>query len=131
MAETVKEAEKQNLHDADEVRTTERMRVEVVRLAGTTVMRGTFEPGWRWSEHVKPVAGTESCEVKHVGYVISGRMHIRMDSGEELLLEPGDFASVEPGHDAWVEGDEPFVVLDIYSGEVYGKGAATEVRRAA
>jgi quercetin dioxygenase-like cupin family protein len=131
MAETVKEAEKQNLHDADEVRTTEKMRVEVVRLGGTTVSRLTMEPGWRWSEHVKPVAGTESCEAKHLGYVISGRMRVRMDSGEELVLEPGDFASIEPGHDAWVEGDERFVVLDIYSGEVYAKGAATEVRRAA
>jgi quercetin dioxygenase-like cupin family protein len=131
MAETVKEAEKQNLHDADEVRTTEKMRVEVVRLGGTTVSRLTMEPGWRWSEHVKPVAGTESCEAKHLGYVISGRMRVRMDSGEELVLEPGDFASIEPGHDAWVEGAERFVVLDIYSGEVYAKGAATEVKRAA
>ncbi len=131
MAEIAKEAEKQNLRDADEVRITDKMRIELVRLGGTTVARGTLEPGWRWSEHVKPIAGTESCEVKHQIYVLSGNLHVRMNDGEELVLEPGDFASVAPGHDAWVEGEAPFVALELFAGEVYAKGASVELKRAA
>jgi quercetin dioxygenase-like cupin family protein len=87
-------------------------KLEVVVLDGQTVGRGTFEPGWRWSSHVKPLAGTESCQAFHVGYVESGRMGIRMDDGEETEVRPGDFLAIPPGHDAWVVGDEPCVLID-------------------
>lgn len=79
---------------------------------GVTLGRGVFEPGWKWSNDVKPIAGTQSCEAAHFGYCVSGRMRIRMDSGEEFTVGPGDAMHIEPGHDAWVIGDEPCVVLD-------------------
>ena len=87
-------------------------RLEIVNSEGGAVGRATFEPGWRWSEHVKPIAGTDSCQAAHVGYTISGHMTVRMDDGEELTYGPGDFMVAAPGHDAWVVGDEACVVLD-------------------
>ncbi|WP_354644375.1 cupin domain-containing protein [Kitasatospora camelliae] len=86
--------------------------VELVELGSTAVGRGTFNPGWKWSEHVKPLAGTDSCQSAHVGYCLSGRMVIRMDDGTETEVGPGDALEIPPGHDAWVIGDEPCVVLD-------------------
>ena len=76
------------------------------------VGRATFLPGWRWSEHVKPIAKTDSCQAAHMGYFISGRMKVVMDDGEEMEFGPGDFAIMAPGHDAWTVGDEPCVVID-------------------
>ena len=87
-------------------------RVELVNLPSGPVGKGTFEPGWRWSEHVKPLAGTESCQVPHVGYVISGRMKVVMDDGTEGEAGPGEVVHIDPGHDAWTVGDEPCVMLD-------------------
>ena len=81
-------------------------RVEIVKLAGGTVGRGTFEPGWRWSEHVKPIAGTESCQAAHMGYCVSGRMVVQMDDGTERRSARAT-SRRSPGHDAWVVGDEP------------------------
>jgi ketosteroid isomerase-like protein len=78
-----------------------------------SVLRGTFEPGWRWSNDVAPMAGTPSCQVHHQGYVLSGGMRIRMDSGEEHQLRAGDVFDIAPGHDGWVDGDEPCVMLDV------------------
>jgi quercetin dioxygenase-like cupin family protein len=86
--------------------------VELVNLEGGAVGRGTFQPGWRWSEHVKPIAKTDSCRAAHVGYVVSGRMKVVMDDGEEMEFGPGDFAVMDPGHDAWVIGNEPCIVID-------------------
>jgi len=86
--------------------------IELVNLDAGTVGRVTFNPGWRWSEHVRPVAGTDSCEVAHMGYTVSGRMHVRMDDGEEMEMGPGDVTVIPAGHDAWVVGDEPCVVID-------------------
>ncbi|HZU72493.1 MAG TPA: cupin domain-containing protein [Acidimicrobiales bacterium] len=86
--------------------------VEVVNLSAGQIGRATFEPGWRWSEHVKPIAGTDSCQAAHAGYFVSGRMVVRMDNGEEMEFGPGDVALMAPGHDAWVVGDEPCVVVD-------------------
>jgi ketosteroid isomerase-like protein len=83
---------------------------------GLTVGRGVFEPGWRWSVDVRPIAGTDSCRTRHLGYVVSGRMQIRGDDGSELAVGPGDLFDVPAGHDAWVVGEEPCVVLD-YSSE--------------
>jgi uncharacterized cupin superfamily protein len=77
------------------------------------VGRGIFEPGWRWSENVKPIAQTDSCEFPHFGYILSGRMRVRMDDGSEGEIGPGDVFTIAPGHDAEVVGDEPCVMLDV------------------
>src|SRR3954453_3784419 len=87
-------------------------KLELDNLEGGPVGRATFEPGWQWSKHVKPIAGTDSCEAAHMGYFVSGRMKVVMDDGEEMDYGPGDFAVMAPGHDAWVVGDEPCVVID-------------------
>ena len=86
--------------------------MDVVTLGDFTIGKGTFEPGWKWSEDVKPIAGTDSCQVLHTGYVLSGTMQIRMDDGTELMASPGDVVRIEPGHDAWVVGEESCVMLD-------------------
>ena len=108
----------------DETRTPEKTRVDVVRMNGATAARMTFEPGWKWSECVKPVAGTDSCQVRHVGFVHSGRLHLQHEDGTELDVGPGDAYVIEPGHDAWVVGDEGFVAYEFESGsaEEYAKG---------
>ncbi len=87
-------------------------RLELVDLDGAQVGRATFEPGWRWSTHVKPVAGTDSCQAAHMGYNVSGRMKVVMDDGEETEFGPGDFMVIPPGHDAWTVGDDACVVID-------------------
>lgn len=90
----------------------DRGQLEMVNLDEGAVARATFRPGWQWSKHVKPIAGTESCEVPHRGYVISGHMTVRMNDGEEATFGAGDFMLIPPGHDAWVVGGEPCVVID-------------------
>ena len=87
-------------------------RMEAVHLPAGDAGRGTFEPGWHWAEHVKPIAGTDSCQTRHIGYIVSGRMRVRMADGTETDFGPGDFMHIEPGHDAWVLGEEPCVNLD-------------------
>lgn len=93
----------------------------VVLLAGRTIARGVFEPGWRWSENVRPIAGTDSCEVSHLGYCVSGSMRVRMDDGAEQVMGPGDVVAIPPGHDAEVVGDEPCVFLDFGEVAMYAK----------
>ncbi|MEV5973108.1 cupin domain-containing protein [Streptomyces sp. NPDC051921] len=99
---------------ADEVRPFEddKGRLDLLITDSGAVGRAVFEPGWKWSEHVKPIAGTDRCMAHHVGYVVSGRMKVVMSDGESADLIPGHFYEVQPGHDAWVEGDEPCVALD-------------------
>jgi quercetin dioxygenase-like cupin family protein len=87
-------------------------RLELVNLDSGPVGRATFLPGWKWSEHVKPLAGTASCQAAHLGYFVSGRMMVQMDDGERMEYGPGDFAVMAPGHDAWIVGNEPCVVID-------------------
>ena len=87
------------------------------------VGRGVFEPGWRWSVDVKPLAGTGSCEASHRAYVLSGRMHVVMDDGQETDIGPGDFAVIPPGHDAWTVGKEPCVMFDFAGMETYAMSA--------
>lgn len=99
-------------------------RAEIFRLGEGTVGRGIFERGWKWSECVKPIAGTRSCEVAHLGVCLSGRMKVRMDDGTEAEMGPGDVLQIEPGHDAWVVGDEPCVILDFGGMEHYAQRAA-------
>ena len=107
----------------DEVRTPPKTKIEVVKVGDSTMMRATFEPGWKWSECVKPIAGTNSCQAPHVNYVISGRMKVVMDDGTEMEMGPGDAADIPPGHDAWVIGNEPCVAIDFAAGKVYAKKA--------
>jgi quercetin dioxygenase-like cupin family protein len=87
-------------------------KLELVNVESGAVGRATFEPGWKWSEHVKPIAGTDSCQAPHTGYYVSGRMHVVMDDGEEMEVGPGDFSVIPPGLDAWTVGDEACVVID-------------------
>ncbi|MET8564606.1 cupin domain-containing protein [Streptomyces flaveolus] len=108
----------------DERRDFPRGHLEALHLTGLDFAVGTFEPGWRWSESVAPIAGTESCMVHHNGYVAQGRLHIRMDDGGESEVGPGDVFVCTPGHDAWVVGDEQVVVYD-FAGTManeYAKG---------
>ena len=116
------ELEVRNHNQADETRPfVDKGRVDIVTMAGGTVGRGTFEPGWRWSEHVKPIAGTDSCEAPHVGYVVSGCQRVVMDDGSELEYSAGDVVAIPPGHDAYVVGDEACVVLDFAGMEHYAQ----------
>ena len=95
---------------------------DVVDLGGHAVLLGTFEPGWRWSEDVKPIAKTDSCQAPHMMYCLSGRMGIRMEDGTEAEIGPGDVATIAPGHDAWVVGDEACVAVDFGGYAQYAKG---------
>jgi quercetin dioxygenase-like cupin family protein len=115
--------ELRNFDNPTEVRTFEKGRFEVYRVGGTTLGRATYEPGWRWTEHVGPTAGTELCEVEHVGLVLSGQAVAKMADGREVVMKPGDFFYVPPGHDSWVVGDEPYVSLHIVGGEDYATPA--------
>ncbi|MFD2684233.1 cupin domain-containing protein [Streptomyces phyllanthi] len=100
----------------DERRDFPRGHLEAVHLTGLDFAVGTFEPGWRWSESVAPIAGTKSCQIRHNGYVVEGHMRVRMDDGEEAEIGPGEAFVVTPGHDAWVVGDEQVVVYDFAGG---------------
>lgn len=97
-----------------------------VTLSGVTIGRARYEPGWKWSEHVGPIAGTKSCEVEHVGMVLSGRAVIRMDDGTEVVVGPGDVFAVPPGHDSWVVGDESYVSLHFLGAQSYAKKSDEE-----
>ena len=114
-------AERKDLNAADETRTFPKGKAEIINIGGGQVGRLTFEPGWRWSEHVKPIAGTESCEAPHFQYHVSGRLHIQMTDGTELIAEPGQVTALPSGHDAWVGGDEPVVVVDWCGASNYAK----------
>jgi len=105
----------------DEVRTPDKTRIEIVRLEGFTFGRFNFEPGWRWSECIKPVIKTDSCQLSHVGYVVSGRLTVRMNDGTQKTVGAGESYTIPPGHDAWVEGNERFVGIEVMSAEQYAK----------
>jgi quercetin dioxygenase-like cupin family protein len=118
---TVTRLESKRLDSPDEVRTPIKTRVEIVRLEGFTLGRFNFEPGWRWSECIKPVVKTETCQVSHVGYVVSGRITVQMKDGTRKTISAGESYSIPPGHDAWVEGTERFVAVEVLSAEQYAK----------
>jgi quercetin dioxygenase-like cupin family protein len=111
ITETLK-LSKKNLGTPDAAKECGHGKLEFVDIEGTTLARITLQPGWKWSEHIRPMVGTESCQVHHLQYVISGHLKIVMDDGTETQLGPGDFASIPPGHDAWVVGQEPLVCID-------------------
>lgn len=105
-------AERKSFGKPEEVRTFPKGKVELVRIGGALVGRGTFEPGWKWSESVKPLAKTKSCEAPHFQYQLSGTMHVVMDDGTEFDSRAGDVTLLPVGHDAWVVGNEAVVVVD-------------------
>ncbi len=116
--------EARSFESPDEVRPfTDKGDAKIVKLSSGTVGLATFEPGWRWSEHVKPIAGTDSCQAPHMVYVLSGRMKIVMDDGNEGEVGPGDVGVFPPGHDAWTVGDEPCVMVDFAGMEHYAEQA--------
>jgi quercetin dioxygenase-like cupin family protein len=108
-----------NLNEPAETRTFEKGRFELYEVGPMVIGRATYEPGWRWSEHVAPNAGTASCQVEHVGLVVSGQAVAKMDDGTEVVMRQGDFFYVPPGHDSWVVGDEPYVSLHFLGSEGY------------
>jgi hypothetical protein len=105
----------------DEVRRPDRTTVEIVKLGGGEVGRYTFQPGWTWSGCIKPVAGTDSCQVEHVGYVVSGRLEVRHDDGSIGEATAGVVYRIAPGHDASVVGDEPFVAVEFQGAAKYAR----------
>jgi mannose-6-phosphate isomerase-like protein (cupin superfamily) len=118
---TVQKFQAKSHDQPDEVRTPDKTRVDVVRLDGFTIGRFTLQPGWRWSQCIKPVVKTESCQAAHVGYVVSGRITVKMNDGAEMTLGSGMSYTIPPGHDAWVDGREPFVAIEVMSAEQYAK----------
>lgn len=113
--------QKKNLSQPDEKRTFEKGQVELVTLGKVTFGRATFQPGWKWSTCVKPLVKTKSCEAPHLQYHVSGRLHVVMDDGTEDEFASGDVSLLPPGHDAWVVGNEPAVVIDISGMAKYAK----------
>ena len=123
MTTTRQETEHRSFSAPDEVRTFEKGRAEIMNIGSGEVGRLTFQPGWRWSDHVKPIAGTDLCEAPHFQYHVSGTLRIQMSDGTEFDAHPGDVTSLPSGHDAWVVGDEPAVVVDFQGMLDYAKGA--------
>lgn len=107
----------------DEVRAFEKGKVELINIGGAMIGKATFEPGWKWSLHVKPLVKTEWCEAPHFQYLISGTMHVVMADGTETDLQPGCVSLLPPGHDAWVIGNEPVVGVDFQGMANYAKKA--------
>jgi hypothetical protein len=114
-------AEQKRFGTPDETRTFERGTLDLLRIGGAEIGRLTLQPGWRWSEHVKPLAGTELCEAPHFQYHVSGTLHVVMADGAEFDAKPGDVTALPQGHDAWVVGDEPVVVVDWYGASNYAR----------
>jgi len=114
-------AERKNLSSPDEVRTFEKGKLDLVKIGGGVVGRLTLEPGWRWSQHVKPTAGTEWCEAPHFQYHVSGRIHVAMSDGTEFEAGAGEITALPQGHDAWVVGNEPVVLIDWAGASNYAK----------
>jgi hypothetical protein len=110
--------------EPDERRTPDKTNVDVVKLPGASVARITFQPGWRWSECIRPVVGGDSCQVRHIGTILTGEMEVVHDDGSKARVVPGVAYIIEPGHDAWVVGDEPVVSLEFesHAAETYAKG---------
>jgi hypothetical protein len=115
--------EGQSLNKPDEVRTFDKGKLELVNIGGRTVGRATFQPGWKWSQSVKPLVNTKSCEAPHFQYQLSGTIRVKMDDGTERDFKAGDVSLLESGHDAWVIGDEPVVVIDFQGMVDYAKGS--------
>lgn len=114
-------AERKDLKTPDETRTFEKGKVDLVNIGGGVVGRLTLEPGWKWSTHVKPIAGTEWCEAPHFQYHAAGRLHVVMQDGSEFEVGPGEITALPSGHDAWVIGSEPVVLIDFHGASNYAR----------
>jgi hypothetical protein len=106
----------------DETRTPPNSLVQQVTVGGHTLARMTFKPGWKWSENIRPIVGTDRCQLSHVGYALQGSITVQTAEGGEGVIRAGDFYSIAPGHDAWNEGPEDFVGLEIVSAAEYARG---------
>jgi len=115
------QAERKTFAAPDETRSFERGRVDLVAIGGSDIGRLTLHPGWRWSEHVKPIAGTDLCEAPHFQYHVAGTLHVVMADGTEFDARPGDVTALPHGHDAWVVGDEDVVLVDWWGASNYAK----------
>ena len=113
--------QRRRFSEASDVRTIPRGRIDVVELDDTVVGRMTYEPGWRWSVDVRPIAQTDTCQYHHLGITLAGRLRAQMADGTELEVAPGDVFEIPPGHDAWVVGDEPWVSVDFEAMRTFGK----------
>jgi hypothetical protein len=122
MATAAQTAEHKTFTKPEEVRPFPHGQAEILTLGGSAIGRLVLQPGWRWSNDVKPIAQTDLCEAPHFQYHVSGRLGIRMEDGTEFVAEAGDLTSLPSGHDAWVIGDEPVVVVDFYGASNYAKG---------
>jgi len=114
-----------NLAQPTEIRVFSHGRLEVFEIAGQVIGRASYDPGWRWSEHVGPLVGTELCQTEHLGLVICGRCAVKMGDGLETTIGPGDLFAIPPGHDSWVVGDEPYVSLHFSGADTYAAGKST------
>ena len=121
--------QRKSFQTPDQVRQFAHGRVEVIELDETAIGRIVYEPGWRWSTEVRPLVGTASCQVRHLGVVTSGRLHLQLDDGSDLEIGPGDAYEIPPGHDGWVVGDETFVTTEFASARTYGAPPITSDER--
>ena len=115
--------EGKSFNTPDEVRPFDKGKAEIINIGGRTIGRATFQPGWRWSKSVKPLVNTKSCEAPHFQYHVSGTIRVKMDDGTERDFKAGDVSLLGEGHDAWVIGDEPVVVVDFQGMLDYAKGS--------
>jgi hypothetical protein len=114
-------AEHKDFTAADEIREFPRGRVELLKVGGSDIGRLVLQPGWRWYEHVKPIAGTELCEAPHFQYHVAGTLHVEMADGTAFDVTPGQVTALPSGHDAWVVGDEPVILVDWWGASNYAK----------
>jgi quercetin dioxygenase-like cupin family protein len=105
----------------DDTLTFDKGKFELLQLGPMQVGRASYEPGWKWTEHVAPTVGTDLCEVEHVGMVVTGQAAVKMRDGSEIVLKPGELFYVPPGHDSWVVGDQPYVSLHFLGSDKYAK----------
>jgi hypothetical protein len=131
MAKKAPSVQRKTLDAADEVRTFTNGKLELATVGPVTFGRATLQPGWKWSECVKPLVNTEYCEAPHVQYHVSGRLGIRMADGTEMEFRPGDVGVLPPGHDAWVVGDEEVVVIDVSGMKEYARPARKKTAKKA
>ena len=110
-----------NFSKPDEVRTFEKGKIELVKVNGTVMGKATLQPGWKWSQHVKPIAKTALCDAPHFQYIVAGQMTLKTESGEEHTVTAGDVLKIGAGHDAWVIGDEPLIAVDFQGLADYAK----------
>jgi len=120
----MKKLEVKSFSNPDEVRKFDKGKIELIKVGGALIGRATFQPGWKWSESVKPIAKTESCEASHFQYHVSGTIRIRMDDGTKRDINAGEVALIPPGHDGWVVGNEPVVAIDFQGMVDYAKEGA-------